>query len=140
MEHIRLQEKLKAVESKIIVGGVNLVSKPAMTLSLPHFIFNPLTPKIQRSFLLTVCYTFFYNCGTENSISNQTISISWCFFYLPNIFLQDNRLTLYGEITNWSLLGVKVLNVDCYYLNDMVPQLPYLYFLYRRWRFPRLQH
>lgn len=58
MEHIRLQEKLKAVESKIIVGGVNLVSKPAMTLSLPHFIFNPLTPKIQRSFLLTVCYTF----------------------------------------------------------------------------------
>ena len=76
MEHIRLQEKLKAVESKIIVGGVNLVSKPAMTLSLPHFIFNPLTPKIQRSFLLTLCYTFFYNCGTENSISNQTISIS----------------------------------------------------------------
>ena len=33
MEHIRLQEKLKAVESKIIVGGVNLVSKPAMTLT-----------------------------------------------------------------------------------------------------------
>ena len=55
------------------------------------------------------------------------------FFYILNIFLQDNRLTLYGEITNWSLLGVKVLNVDCYYLNDMVPQLPYLYFLYRRW-------
>lgn len=129
MEHIRLQEKLKAVESKIIVGGVNLVSKPAMTLSLPHFIFNPLTPKIQRSFLLTLCYTFFYNCGTENSISNQTIH-KLMFFYLLNIFLQDNRLTLYGEITNWSLLGVKVLNVDCYNLNDMVP---YLYFLYRRW-------
>ena len=41
------------------------------------------------------------------------------FFYILNIFLQDNRLTLYGEITNWSLLGVKVLNVDCYYLNDI---------------------
>ena len=110
MEHIRLQEKLKAVESKIIVGGVNLVSKPAMTLSLPHFIFNPLTPKIK-----------------SNNIHKLM------FFYILNIFLQDNRLTLYGEITNWSLLGVKVLNVDCYYLNDMVPQLPYLYFLYRRW-------
>ena len=30
------------------------------------------------------------------------------FFYLPNICLQDNRLTLYGEITNWSLLGESV--------------------------------
>ena len=54
-----------------------------------------------------------YNVSSENLVSNQIISPSWFFYFILITCLLDDVMILQGEITNWSLMGVKGLNSWC---------------------------
>lgn len=71
------------------------------------FFVIPFTAKIQIWILFTVCH-FFIIWPWEFGIKLNNIH-KLMLFCILDTFLKDNVLILEGEITNWSLLGVKEL-------------------------------
>ena len=71
------------------------------------FLVIPFTAKIQIWILFTVCH-FFIIWPWEFGIKLNNIH-KLMLFCILDTFLKDNVLILEGEITNWSLLGVKEL-------------------------------
>ena len=85
-----------------------------------HYMFNPLTPKIWLLILPPCCYTF--PCKLVMRI--------WCSIMtkiqvLPDKFeflitnLLDSAQMLKGEVSCWSLVGVKELRI-CWYSTDKI--------------------